>query len=278
MGVALALGSAVAFGMSDFLGGVVSRRASPWAIAVVARVVALAALCVVALVAPGAPTAADLGWGMASGLAGAAGLVLLYRGLARGAMHTVAPLSALGAATVPVVLGVAQGERPALPAWAGFALAVLAVWLLARTPGQPVRSGAGVVDGALAGLAFGLVYVAVGRLSDTAGAWPLVAGEVVAVAVLAAGALRAGVGGGRPHRGALVAAPVVGLLLVAAIVGYQASVRSELVAVAGVVASLYPAVTVLLAAVVLGERPDAGRRAGLLLALVAAALMAIRPT
>jgi drug/metabolite transporter (DMT)-like permease len=283
VGVALALGSAVAFGVSDFVAGVVSRRAGFWAVAFLGKVAALAAVCLVAAAAPAAATGRDVAWGALSGLAAAVGVVLLYRGLSRGEMHAVAPVSALGATAVPIVVGVLGGERPPLPGWIGFGLALLAVWLLARPSGERFRAGRAVLDGAASGVGFGLVYVAVGQMSDAAGAWPLAAGEAVAVLVIAAAALLAGAVR-RPSvrslpslRGPLAGALAVGLLLAAAVVSYQAAVRTELVAVAGVVASLYPAVTVLLAAAVLGERPDAGRRVGLLLAVVATALMALGP-
>src|SRR5689334_13873653 len=112
MGVVLALGAAIAYGLSDFVGGLASRRTTPWPVAFLAAVGGLVGAAGIALVRGGDPVAADLAWGAAAGVGSGAGSVFLYRGLATGRMSVVAPVSAVGAAVLPVVVGLATGERP----------------------------------------------------------------------------------------------------------------------------------------------------------------------
>ena len=135
MAVLLSLAAALAYGLSDFVGGIASRRTSAWPVAFVGTVAALAGALVLVLVTPGSPTSAHLWWGALAGVGSGAGGAFLYRGLAAGRMGVVAPISAVGAALLPVCVGVATGERPALLVWLGIAAAVPGIWLVSREPG-----------------------------------------------------------------------------------------------------------------------------------------------
>lgn len=279
MGLLLALGSAVAYGASDFLGGLLSRRASPWLIAAAAQIVSFGALVLVAATSAGSATASALWWGAASGIGGGAGTFFLYRGLGAGQMNVVAPLSAVGAALVPVVVGVATGERPAAFAWLGIACALPAIWLVSSGGSEVAaaqgRSSAGVRDGLLAGAGFGLLFVALGEVPAEAGLWPLAVGQGVAALILVVGALAAGVAVRSAPRAPLRGAVLVGLLAAAATTLYQLATRSQLVSVAAVLTSLYPALTVLLAVAFLHERINRVQAVGLGLAAAAVVLVAL---
>ena len=252
MSIVLALGAALAYGLSDFLGGLLSRRASPWAIAVLAQFAGVCALAIVATGFERNPDRGDLAWGAVSGVGSGLGTYFLYRGLGGGQMNVVAPLSAVGAAVVPVVLGFALGERPAALAWIGIACALPAIWLVSRVstegPSATTRSDAGVRDGLLAGAGFGLLFLAVGQVGDDAGLWPLTLGQGIAVVVLAIGAVAAKTSVRSIPRRLVAGALAVGICAGAATLLYQLAVRGELVSVTAVLASLYPALTVLLAA------------------------------
>ncbi|THI99731.1 EamA family transporter, partial [Nocardioides sp.] len=128
MGIVLALTAALAYGLSDFVGGIASRRTTPWPVALLAGVGGLAGAIALAVAFPGDPTRADLLWGALSGVGGGAGSAFLYRGFATGRMGVVAPVSAVGAAVVPVVVGVASGERPGALVWLGIAAALPGIW------------------------------------------------------------------------------------------------------------------------------------------------------
>lgn len=272
MAVLLALAAAVAYGLSDFVGGIASRRTSAWPVAFVAASSACAGAVVLALVTAGSPTAADLGWGALAGVGTGTGGAFLYRGLAAGRMGVVAPVSAVGAALLPVVVGVATGERPDLLVWLGLVAAVPGIWLVSREPGGGDLA-AGIVDGVLAGAGFGLLFAATGQVPEEAGFAPLALAQGVGVVCVAATATLLG-GRWRPDHPSQAWGVAAGLLATTAVVAFLRATQTGLLTVASVVTSLYPAVTIALAAVVLRERVHASQGVGLLLCGLAVGLVA----
>jgi len=260
--VLLALASAAAYGTSDFVGGVTSRRASPWQVAVVGVSVGGSWAVLAAVLLPGSATAADLAWGALAGVGNGLGGAFLYRGLARGRMGVVGPVSAVGAALLPVVVGVALGERPGLLVWLGIVVALPGIWLVAREPGAG-RLDAGLVDGLLAGAGFGLLFAALGQVPEGAGLWPVAVSQltgVVAVVALAAGLRQSWL----PRTATpVLGGTVTGSLSILAVVGFLLATQRGLLAVSAVLASLYPAVTVLLARGFLAERLHPAQVGGL---------------
>jgi drug/metabolite transporter (DMT)-like permease len=194
-------------------------------------------------------------------------------------MNVVAPLSAVGAAVVPIVIGFAFGERPDWLAWVGIACALPAIWLVSQVDAGATPHGdlpgSGVREGLLAGAGFGLLFLALGQVHDDAGLWPVTLGQGVAVVILAIGAVLAKVSVRQLSRGLVWGAIGVGLCAGAATLLYQLAVRGELVSITAVLASLYPALTVVLAAVFLHERMHRNQGLGLALAAVAVALVAL---
>lgn len=275
MAVVLALAAALAYGVSDFVGGLVSRRTSPWPVALLACAGALLGSVVLALTLPGDPARADVLWGLLAGVGSGLGSAFLYRGLAAGRMGVVAPISAVGAAVLPVVVGVVGGERPALLVWIGILLALPGIWMVSREP-EPLGSAAaaGVVDGLLAGLGFGLLFAAAGQIGPDAGYWPLVATQVVSVLAVAAVAVLLG----RrfvPTEAVEWWGLVSGLLATAAVLGFLLATHRGLLAVSAVLTSLYPAATVMLASLVLRERIHPGQAAGLALCTASVVCVAL---
>lgn len=278
MAILLALVSATAYGVSDFIGGIVSRRASAWAVAVLGNASATVCVALVALAVPGDPDAADFAWAAFAGVATGAGTGFLYRGFASGRMSVVAPVSAVGAALVPVLVGAVGGERFALPVWIGIAAALPGIWLVASVPeehrtGPRASLAEGLVDGLLAGLGFGVLFAALGQIPDAAGLWPLALTQGVSVptVVVLALLLRSPwVPRGRPVRWAMLAGP----LSAVATWSFLASTQRGYLTISGILASLYPATTVLLAALVLRERVHRAQGVGLGLCAVAVALVA----
>jgi len=275
--VVLALGAAFAYGLSDFIGGISARRTSPWPPAFLASAGALVGAVGLALVLPGEPTRSDLLWGALAGVGGGAGGAFLYRGLAAGKMGVVAPISGVGAAVVPVVVGVATGERPGLLVWLGLVVALPGIWLVAREPSldaaQP-KSAEGVVDGVVAGLGFGIIFAAMGQVPDTAGFWPLAIAQAVAMPVVAVTAVALG-GSIVPRAASAWWGLGAGLLATAAVVSFLLATQRGLLTVASVLTSLYPAFTVLLASAWLKEHIHRAQGVGLGLCAIAVALVAI---
>lgn len=282
MTVLLALASALAYGLSDFVGGLVSRRVSPWSVAVVAALSATACTAGAAAVVPGDPTGSSLAWGALAGVASGVGAGFLYRGLAAGRMGVAAPVSAVGAAVVPVIVGALTGDRLPVVVWAGILLAVPGIWLVSSsapelsTDGdEPTRESVaeGVVDGVLAGLGFGVLFAALGQVPATAGLWPLVLAQLVSVPTLAVLATALGAGW-FPRRRTAWWALLAGPLGAGATLAFLFATQAGLLTVAAVLASLYPATTVLLAALVLHEKVHRTQAVGLALCALTIAFVA----
>ncbi len=273
--VVLALAGAVSYGVSDFIGGLASRRTTVWPVAVLSCFGSLVGAFAVALADPGAPTLADLGWGALAGVGAGAGTAFLYRGLAGGRMGVVAPVSGVGATLIPVLIGVAAGERPSTLVWLGMLTAVPGIWLVSReeTLGSATASGSGLLEGVLAGIGFGVLFAALGQVPEGAGLWPLCVCEVAAVATTVVAALALG-GDPRPRGGVEWWGLVSGLLAAAAGVAFLLATHRGLLSVSAVLVSLYPAFTVLLAALVLREHIHRAHAWGLALCATAVVLVA----
>ncbi len=279
MSVLLALVSALAYGLSDFVGGLVSRRASVWSVAVVLQSSSALCTAAVATVIGGRPTGNDLAWATLAGVGTGVGACYLFRGLAGGRMAVVAPLSAVGAALLPLVVGLATGERPSALDLTAIAVALPGIWLVSGgEPAAPddgaTRRTSGVVDGLVAGLGFGVMFVALAQIGDGSGLWPVAHSQVVSAFVAGgiAVALRASF---RPGGRNLWPAAAAGPLGALAVVAYTLSTRSGLLSISAVLSSLYPAATILLAATVLHERIRRPQVAGLVLCGVTVSLLAL---
>ncbi len=275
--VGLSLLAALSYGLGDFVGGVASKRASPWAVALVTQIVSTVVILLVAVVDGGDPTAADLWWAVAAGLFNGVGTAFLYRGLSAGRMGVVAPISGVGAAALPVLVGLAVGERPALLVWVGIAAALPGIYLVAQEPAGTstgtASGGSGFVDGVLAGLGFGGLFACLAQIPEEAGFLPLALNQVVAAGTVVAVALAL-----RqqwvPRQPAAAIGAVSGALGAVATGSFLLATQTGYLTVAAVITSLYPAVTVVLAAAVLRERVHRSQAWGLVLCLSAVALVA----
>jgi len=279
MAALLALAAAVSFGTADFFGGASTRRSAALSVMAISAPVGVLLMLVVALLLPGAPTAAGLAWGAAAGLCGALGVIVFYTALAAGPMSVVAPLSALSSALVPVCAAFVTGERLVPRALVGAVLCLAAIGLVSveRKTGER-RSGParGILLAVLSGLGFGLFFVLSRHADAATGLWPLVTARlswVVVVAVAAAG------GAVRLTRDRLTVGLAVlsGLLDAGGNALYLVAARGGTMTLAAVLTSLYPAVTVLLARVTYGELLRGVQKIGLLLAGAGVALLAMTP-
>ncbi|MEP6815686.1 MAG: DMT family transporter [Marmoricola sp.] len=277
MAIVLALCSALTYGLSDFVGGFVSRRSSAWSVAVLGQSSSAVCTAVAALLVTGSPSPGDFVWAMIGGVGGGMGVGFLYRGFTSGRMSVVAPVSAVGAALVPVTAGAIGGERPGALVWVGIVVAMPAIWLVSSIPSAAkARSGffgEGLLDGVLAGLGFGLLFACVGQIPDSAGLWPLTLTQVVSVpaVVLLAGLVRAP---WVPRCRAVRWAVLTGPLGAVATLTFLLAAQQGYLTVSGVLAALYPASTVVLAMFVLREHIHRAQALGLLLCAVTVALVA----
>lgn len=288
MAVVLALASSLVYGTSDFLGGLAARRSPVIGVVAWSQGVGLLVLLALVPLLPGTATGADLGWGALAGLAGGAGLTVFYRALARGTMSVVSPITAVTAAAVPLTTGLALGERPSAAALTGVTLGLVAIALVSRStppvparaaaPGSRLRRRGGGTSGfgmaLLAGIGFGAFFVLLSRTGPEAALWPLVTSRAASLGlvVVAGVATRRAV---RPAAGAGWISAGAGVLDMTANALYLLAAQRGLLSLVAVLASLYPAMTVVLAAALLAERLRRIQLVGVLLAIVAVALIAL---
>jgi drug/metabolite transporter (DMT)-like permease len=275
LGIALALASSVSWGISDFLGGLQSRRISALTVLLVTQPIGLVLALAVALIVGGSTLAAgDAAIAAGAGAFSALGLAAFYRAMALGSVSVVATIGALGV-LVPVVAGLARGEQPAAIQAVGAVGGIVGVVLVAREPDPEWRAANRTSIGlaALAALGFGVFFLGLDLTSGPEPAWTIVAARIGGVATLLVGAAYA-----RPsmqiERTMVPALLAIGFLDVLANSLFAVATNHGLLALVAVAGAQYSAVTVLLARFVLGERLAAAQRAGVALALAGVALIA----
>lgn len=279
MGAAvLALLGALSWGTGDFFGGLASRRAHVLTVLVLSQAVGLAGVAAWAVASGDSPPGlADIVPAVGAGMAGAAGLAALYRGMAIGAMGIVAPISALSPA-VPLAVDLVRGDAPAAVQWAGIATALTGVVLLAREPGGTTTRGTGLAAGVslalVAALGFGLFVVGLDAASDGGATWAVVVARTSSTLVALCAVLLVSVPL-RPPRRLLPAIAAVGVFDTTANALVAVATTYGSAGIVAVLSALYPLTTILLARVFLSERLDRPRRVGGVLALAGAALVAI---
>ena len=282
LAAALALVSGAAWGTADFFGGLVSRRRAVITVLVVSQATGLLLIGGLLAIRGIDPSAGPRLWlAAAAGIIGVVGLGAFYRGLSIGAMGVVAPISATAAA-IPVGAGLVLGERPGVLQWAGIMVALVGIVLVAReeTPaergedvpgGVPIAAGVGLALAAAVGFGGFLALMDFAAEPD-----PLLATLVsrtasVAVLVLVALVVRPDMRVGRSD-GALMV--MIGCFDLTANALYAVATTVGLLSVVSVLGSLYPVITVILAAVFLHERIGAVQRLGSVLAIGGALMLA----
>jgi drug/metabolite transporter (DMT)-like permease len=249
----LALTAAISWGAGDFSGGLAARRSDPFRAVLASYSVGLVLMVIAALVtAEKFTTPADLGWGALSGLFGMVGVGCLFQGFVMGRMGVVAPVSAVLAAGFPVIFEALTRGLPNELQLAGFAAALVGIWLLSRPErlsGPPKGLGMAV----LAGLGFGGFFIALDQVGARAIFWPLAAGRAAAVTVMLAFALAT-----RRQlslkRGPLKLFALAGTLDMGGNLFFLLATQNGRLDVTAVLASLYPAVTAVTAWWAIKER------------------------
>jgi drug/metabolite transporter (DMT)-like permease len=276
----LALCAALAFGAGDFFGGQAVRRAPALGAVCVAQVAGLTLLLLSApWTVPHAPDGATLAWSIAAGLTGAVAALTLYPALALGSASEVAPLSAVIGTALPILFGVALGERPSASAWAGIALAVATIVLVSSDGGarntdrgNTAQRRRALALAAVSGVFIGAFLIAFERAGAEQGLLPLVVARSTSVPLFALALL---LRRERPWPARVSPAPALaaGVFDVAANGFYLFALASAPLSLVATLSNLYPAFTVLLGVVLLGDRPRALQQLGLVLGLAAIVLI-----
>ena len=274
--------SAGTWGAADFIGGLVSKRTSPYRVLFLAEIAGIIPFTALALlIGEAMPPATDMLLGAGSSLLGLTGLLLLYRALADGQMTIAAPVSAVFAALIPVVFGFFTLGVPQPATLIGFGLAFLAVWFISQTdaanwlsPLRGLRSLADLRLPLLSGLFFGLYFIVIHKATLHAFFWPLIAARfagIVAFGLYAFVARQPAM----PPRDTWGFCIINGLLDLGGNAFYVLAAHAGRIDVAAVLGALYPASTVLLAWIFLKERINWLQFVGILLAFAAIVLFTL---
>jgi drug/metabolite transporter (DMT)-like permease len=303
LAVLFALISAVSYGCSDFAAGLATRRASVLRVTLISEAATVAVVGVaLAVIGAHPPDLRSVVWGCVAGLGGVCGALALYVGFRHAAFSVAGPLSAVGAAGFSVLAGLLLGERPTPLALIGIVLALPAIVGVSASadaragehpgggvspppgpagPGGPAGPAgvlrrllpAGVSYGLVAGACFALLFIGLDQAGSGSGLWPVFCGQAAALLAVACAAAFTGDLRLPEERGGWLAA-AAGLTGAPGTILFFLATHRGLLAVTAVISSLYPAVTIVLALVVLGERLTAIRLAGLTLAAASVALIA----
>lgn len=273
----LAAASSIVYGTADFAGGLASKKNDGLIVTFVSQCLGVVALAIAMIVWPeGTARWSDIGWGVCGGAAGGLGLSFFYPALAAGPMSVVAPVTALCSAALPLVVGVGLGDRPGALAWMGLVVALPAIGLVARERNDEHRSAARstLVSSLIAGTGFGLFFVFLSAAENGSGLWPLVGSRVGSLSFVG-GMIVLRRRTFRISKGSWPAISVAGVGDIGANALYLVALSRGLLSIVAVIGSMYPASTVVLARIWLGERMARAQIIGLLLAAVALALVAI---
>ncbi len=269
------LAAAVSWGTGDFIGGLASKRTSAYTVVVISQFVSLLLLVVGALLIPeGSNSFNDLLLGAIAGILGAAGLVALYSGLARGPMGVIAPVTALIAAIFPVFFSFLKEGLPALWSIVGFVFALIAILLISQGEEKIRPNLSDLKLPIIAGLGFGGFFILIDQVSTNAILWPLVSARSASIIII--------LGIGLMTR--KINIPVTSKIPIIALAGifdtsgnvfFAFATRIGRLDITAILGSLYPAVTVLLAWTLLQERLSSRQWIGVMTAIIAIILITI---
>ncbi len=274
MALLLALGAGLSFGLADFVGGFAAKRTPAATVTVLSQAAGFALLLTALPLVGGTPSASALGFGALAGITGSLGLVAYLKSLAAGPMGVVAPITSVVGAGVPVLVGLAAGERLSVLSTAGLLLGLVALGVVAGGGGRTRPAGShGPGLALVAGVLVGLFLVLLDQTPDGSGLWPLVGARLASLSMLGTWALmtRATL----PARPDLRIIAVAGVLDTAANVSFLLASRAAPLTLASLLASMSPIVIVLLARQVLAERLHRSQVAAVGLSLVAVAAVSV---
>ncbi len=272
--IGLGLLAALAWGIGDFSGGLATHRANAFGVVVASQFISLPLVGgLILLFQEPALLPQDRLWAGAAGVAGGLGLVAFYTGLSRGQMALTAPIAALLGAAIPVVFGIVTEGLPRVPQIAGFGLALLGIWLISnplRRNGPPAGLGLALA----AGIGFGLFFICIDRLGPGPVFRPALVTRLASSGLLSLIAITR-----RqkwlPGRASLPIVALAGIFDVAGNILFLAAVQHGRLDIATILGSQYPAVTVILAGIVLRERLAPLQMGGVVTILLANALIAL---
>jgi drug/metabolite transporter (DMT)-like permease len=271
----LALASAALFGVADFTGGLASKTISAWRVTAWSQLLGIPVILIaLATLSESDFTAKDLLYGIVAMSFGLVGISLLYMALAAGTMSIVSPIVGVVSASIPVVWGLSTGESLGAYQWIGIVAGLVAIVLIAGHKPHEKHPTKIVLQALAASVAFAVFFIAMGQTSQESGLWPLAAGRLVTVPI-AFGVAAITATAVIPRRPELSKVVFVGAADVGANIAVLLAIQSGTIAITTVLSSLYPAFTVLAAIVILREKPTLQQNIGILIAVMAGAILTI---
>ena len=271
----LALAAAVLAGTGDFFGGRATKKTNIISVLAISHFLGLLIILLIAPLMAEEFKTGDFFLGVLASSFGLLGLSLLYRGLAKGPMAIVAPITAVACATLPVIWGLFSGEKLSTQQIIGVFVGLFAIFLVSWTPGgQAGIKGMLVFEALIAGLAFGAFFIVIDGTSETTAPWPVVGSRVFSVVAIFLFVII----GRKNIKPEEKSAPYIigaGFFDTLANVVLLASLNRGMLSLVSVLASFYPAVTVLLARLFLKEMMLKSQIVGLALGLTSIALLAV---
>jgi drug/metabolite transporter (DMT)-like permease len=273
--VTFGLFASLSWGVSDFSGGLATRRAAVMGVVTVAHMIGLLLMVALALlIHETVPPTADLVWGGLAGLSGLVGTVALYRALAFGRMGVAAPTAAVLSAALPASVGIALHGVPAPSQVVGFGFGIASLWFVSYSR-SALRETRGLGLAVLAGIGFAGFFILIDRIGSQAVFWPLAAARLASATAMLVTMLVSS-RNWMPHGKQLWSiVALAGLLDAGGNVFFALATHAGRLDIAAVVSSLYPAVTVLLARIVLKEHVTRVQAFGVVTALAAISLIAV---
>ncbi|MDK2892196.1 EamA family transporter [Methanohalophilus sp.] len=267
--VILGIAAAASWGAADFGGGVAAKRASEYIVVVIMQAVGAVLLLLFAIfLSENIPALNNVFWGFLAGISGSLGLIVFYRGLSRGHMGVVAPLSAVVAVILPVIHSAFYEGIPATHQIFGFLIAIVGIWLIAGTTEKTETHFDDITLALLSGFGFGLFFIFIAQFSGDSLFWPLVIAKLAAVVLLLLFLfIKKSVS--LPSSGVLPIIIVAGIFDTFGILLFTLATQIGRLDIATVTSCLYPGGTVLLAWFILKEHISPKRWAGVVLALIA---------
>ena len=271
----LALVSAALFGVADFTGGLASRTISAWRVTAWSQLLGVPIILIVlATISESSYTTRDLVYGIVAMSFGLVGISLLYMALAAGTMSIISPIVGVVSASIPVMWGLATGESLGTYQWIGIMAGLVSIVLIAgHRPHQshPTRI---VLQALAAAVAFAVFFIAMGQTSPESGLWPLAAGRLVTIPI-AFGVAAITATAAIPRSPELPKVAFVGVADVGANIAVLLAIQTGSLAITTVLSSLYPAFTVVAAIFVLREKPTLQQRIGIIIAVLAGAILTL---
>lgn len=275
LAIGYGLASAASWGAGDFSGGLATKRNNVYSVVLLAHLISGVLLVALALfLGEPLPTWNDTLLGGLAGFFGMLGLMALYRGLASGRMGIVAPVTAVTTAALPIIVSFFLEGAPATTQLVGFLIALIAVALLAGVGGSAVIKANELLLAVTAGLGFALFYIVIDQVNQNSVLWPLVSGRIVTTTFLFLFVMLTSQWS-KPTAAHLPTIALAGIFDTGGNVFFVLAAQAGRLDIASVISSLYPAMTVLLAWLMLKERLIKQQWLGVIAAIVALVLIAV---